>query len=267
MRRVGSWVVFSAVLLLGCNGQEEYAVSPQETNIDWAQLENTKVVFGHQSVGGNILDGVRLLAQRDGAQVDIVEQRSSPSSSGFSHFMVGRNEDPLSKISDFVATVDAGAIDGADVALMKFCYVDFSAETDVQEIAQSYISNLDALAQRHPDTVFVAVTTPLRSVQTGPKAWIKKLLGREPAQYVENSVRADFNQLIRDHYSGDGRLFDLAKVEAEATGKRTTVNVNGREVETLARELTSDGGHLNEQGQILVATELLKFINDVGPQN
>lgn len=267
MRRVGSWVVVAAVLLIGCDGQEEVAVSPLETNIDWAQLENTKVVFGHQSVGGNILDGVRQLAQRDSASIDIVEQRSSPSNSGFSHFMVGQNEDPLSKITDFVETVDAGAADGADVALMKFCYVDFNAETNVQEIAQSYISNLDALADRHPDTVFVAVTTPLRAVQTGPKAWIKKMLGRTPAQYMENSVRADFNQMIREHYSLKGRLFDLARVEAEATGRRTTVNVDGREIETLAHDLTSDGGHLNEEGQILVAAELLKFINDVSPKN
>jgi len=259
--RSGLWIMFIAALFAGCKGDQENTVSDLESTIDWQRLENSKVVFGHQSVGGNILDGVRKIADRNGANLSIVEQRGAASGTGISHFMIGRNEDPLLKISDFAEALDTGAAQGADVALMKLCYVDFSVDTNVNEIAQAYIQNLDSLAAKYPDTVFVATTAPLRAVQRGPKAWIKKLLGRTPAQYQENLVRGEYNQIIRERYSNGGLLFDLARVEAEATGQRTTVTVDGHEVEVLAPELTSDGGHLNEKGQTLVAAEFLAFVD------
>ncbi len=260
MTKAWKWIALSLIVLSGCNPQEEHMTTPHSA-IDWSGLSGKQIVFAHQSVGTNILSGVEQLARRDGITLPIQEQRGAPTGFGITHFNVGRNEDPLGKISDFSAAMDAGAARGADIALMKLCYIDFNTGTDAPEVAKAYISSLDRLTQKYPDTHFIAVTAPLAAVQTGPKAWIKRLLGKQPAQYVENAKRAEFNQLVREHYKSGGRLFDLARVEADGGGSHTVVDVAGREIEALDPTLTDDGGHLNERGELLAATE---FLNVVG---
>ncbi|MGZ5009637.1 MAG: hypothetical protein ACXV8P_02615 [Methylobacter sp.] len=238
-------------------------VTTQINKPEWRALEKTRVVFGHQSVGKNILSGVERLAARDGIDLDIREQRAAPAAEGINHFPIGNNGDPLSKIKDFAAAIDAGAAQNADIAMMKLCYVDFNAATDARQLANEYIANLESLAQRHPETNFVAVTAPLMALQTGPKALVKKLIGKQPSGSVDNLRRAEFNTLLRERYASTGRLFDLAKAEADSTGQHCRVAVNGQTVEALCPELTNDGGHLNEHGQELVATAFLNFASSL----
>ncbi|MFU8790017.1 MAG: hypothetical protein ACNA7G_13385 [Methylobacter sp.] len=238
---------------------KQEAVMPINT-LEWQALDTKRVVFGHQSVGWDILNGLQRLADQRGVKINISEQRTAPTSAGISHFLIGQNKDPISKIKDFAAAIDAGAAQGADMALMKLCYIDFNADTDAEQIADAYIAGLDALAWNYPDTRFVAVTAPLTAAQTGSKAWIKRLMGKEPGGYQDNAKRAQFNRRIRERYAPTGRLFDLARIEAEANGETCQVDVDGQQVEALCPELTHDGGHLNERGQDMVATALLGFI-------
>ncbi len=246
------------------------AASPSPP-VDWRTVSRLSVVFGHRSVGENVLQGVEQMAARDGVGIDIHTGKMSPVRPGIHHFSIGRNGDPISKIRDFAAALDAGAAAGADVAMMKLCYADFSATSDAQQVAEEYIASLDSLARRHPATNFVAVTVPLTTVQSGPKAWIKRVIGAMPSQYMENARRAEFNERLRERYLATGRLFDLARAESEAMRKTTNevsgecclVHVGGRAVETLNPELSSDGGHLNEQGQRLAATAFLNVLGAI----
>lgn len=233
----------------------------QRQSIDWSKLAQMTIVFGHQSVGGNILSGVQTIAAANEVALGIREHRGPPESPGITHFKIGRNEDPLSKIADFTAVMKSGGAEGTDVALMKLCYIDFAESTDARKLAMAYIAGLDRLAREYPATAFVAVTTPLAAVQTGPKAWVKRLMGRLPAQYRENAKRAEFNALIREHYAAKGRLFDLARIESETGERSNTIQVDGREVESLDPSLTYDGGHLNQRGEALVATAFLHYIS------
>ena len=262
MTRPWKWIALSLMVLSGCNPQEENMTARHDA-IDWSALSGKTIVFAHQSVGTNILSGVEQLARRDGITLPVREQRGAPAGTGITHFNVGRNEDPLGKIRDFSAAMDEGAARGADIALMKLCYIDFNAKTDALQLAEAYISGLDALSQKYPDTRFVAVTAPLAAVQTGPKALVKRLLGKQPAQYIENAKRAEFNELVRAHYKSGSRLFDLARVEADGGGTHTVVRVAGRDVEALDPALTDDGGHLNERGELLAATEFLNVIGAI----
>lgn len=84
---------------------------PMNTS-EWQALEKKRVVFGRQSVGENILNGVERLAARDSVKINIHEQRTSPESTGISHFTIGKNSDPMSKIQDFAGAIDAGAAQG-----------------------------------------------------------------------------------------------------------------------------------------------------------
>ncbi|MGZ5050868.1 MAG: hypothetical protein ACXWF8_04350 [Methylobacter sp.] len=267
-RRLGGLMAALAVLALsGCNESKHegsaMAMTTQISVPEWQLLEKKHVVFGHQSVGGNILSGIERLAAQDDVKIGIREERDAPAASGISHFFIGENGNPMSKIRDFAAAIDAGAAKGADIAMMKLCFADFNAGTDARQLANSYIASLDALAERHPETTFVAVTAPLMAVQSGPKAWIKKLVGKQPNGYMDNVRRAEFNTALRERYLSSGRLFDLARVEAESSGKYCWTSVDGRTVEALCPELTDDGGHLNARGEELAAVAFLDTVNSV----
>ena len=243
-----------ASLSVAC-GSDKSRIEPMQTvSVDWSAIGGKKVVFGHQSVGANILDGVRDLSRAADVRYSIQESRLAPTAPGITHFKVGQNGDAMSKIQDFAAAVDGGAAAGADVAAMKLCYLDFSATTDAVQIADTYIRMINDLAARHPKTRFVAVTAPLMVTQTGPKAWIKKILGRPPAQLIENAKRREFNERLRQQFGQDGRLFDLARIESSA------FNPNGTAVESLAPAYTLDGGHLNKDGRELVAAQFLNYL-------
>jgi hypothetical protein len=261
MKNKLGWLLVIAMMHISPLQAESKQETPMPINtLEWQALNTKRVVFGHQSVGWNILKGLERLADQQGVNIKFHEQRTAPTLPGISHFTIGKNGDPLSKINDFVAAVDAGAAQGADMALMKLCYVDFNADTDAIQVADSYIASLEALAKKHPDTHFIAVTAPLRTAQTGLKAWIKQLMGRQPSGYVDNAKRGQFNERLREHYVKTGRLFDLAAIEAESNGKLCRIYVDFQVVEALCPDLSSDGGHLNERGQNVVATALLNFI-------
>lgn len=227
---------------------------------EWQAATQKHVVFGHQSVGGNILDGVRALAAEERIPFSIVESRSDTSGANIVHFTIGRNGEPLQKIDDFSNAVAAGAARGTDVAMMKLCYVDFSAQTDAAALAERYIGAVERLQAEHPGTVLVAITAPLTTRQTGPKAWIKRLLGRTPAGYEANLRRGEFNERVRERFAESGLLFDLAGVESRGA----EFEYRGRRVESLNPAITTDGGHLNQEGQRRVATAFVRFLAGVG---
>lgn len=231
--------------------------SHEITDAEWQRITTLRVLFGHQSVGNNMLEGIRSLAAQAGRKLNLVETRSAPTAPGIYHFMIGRNEEPQSKIDDFAKTLEGGAANGADVALMKLCYIDFTANTDAVQLAANYSTSLDQLSETFPATRFVAVTSPLTTVQGGWKALVKRVLGRTPDGYAENASREKFNQFLRERYGRDGRLFDLAAIEAETAAPH---DYQGKPLATLDPAISSDGGHLNQAGQQLLASRLLKFL-------
>lgn len=228
----------------------------------WQRVAQLRVLFAHQSVGGNILDGIQREAAARQVPLVLAESRSALPGAGIQHFKVGRNEDPAGKLADFESVVNGEAGTPPNVALLKFCYIDFTQRVDPQQLAQQYIAELDALSSAHPQTVFVPMTSPLTTVQTGPRAWLKKVLGKEPGGYADNVRRQAFNAVVRSRYGSDPRLFDIAALESG--GGRHNVDAGGTRVEFLDPALTDDGGHLNEAGQRLVGNALIAHLATVG---
>lgn len=257
------WGLMAVIVLalLGCGetNHEEKAMTStvQISSAEWQALAQKRVLFGHQSVGQNILDGVQSLAERAGVNPPIMSSRNATTSGGIVHFFVGQNEDPSSKLKDFASTLESGAVQGADIALVKLCYIDFNGGTDARKLAEQYSGTLDHLSQQFPNTAFVAVTAPLTVAQTGPKAWVKRLLGRTPSGYADNARRQEFNEILRARYDQQGRLFDLARIETEGAGSH---EYQGRPIEVLNPALTYDDGHLNTQGQQIMASRLIKYL-------
>jgi len=228
---------------------------------DLAQVAGKRIYFAHQSVGGNLLDGVAMLSREADVPLRIVE---TPSAAGLApgtwgHFFVPENGDPLRKLANFKKALGSGS--AADIALVKFCYVDIDAATDAATLFTRYQETIAQLRARNPQTTFVHVTLPLTTAQTGWKALAKRLLGRAPYGTIENVRREQYNALMRRAYAGREPLFDLARVESTAPdGSAVTVAWDGAVAPAMASVYTDDGGHLNETGRLVAARALLAVL-------
>jgi hypothetical protein len=250
---VAGLAVFAAAVVAA----QARAATPEPTlKADLETVAKLSLFFGHQSVGGNLLDGVKRLAVEQGVALDVAERAPGPA--GLSHAYIGANGDPAGKIRAFSEAVNAGP--STDVALMKLCYVDFQAGTEPAALFRQYQAAVAELKQRRPGTTFVHVTAPLTTIQGGWKPLVKRLLGRETS-YAENARRAAYNDLLRAAYAGKEPVFDLAQLEStRPDGNAETVEWKGKAVPVLVSAYTDDGGHLNAAGQERMARAFVSFL-------
>jgi hypothetical protein len=228
------------------------------------RLSQRRIFFGHQSVGMNLLDGVRELAARHadvGLRVVEVPAGADLPAGTFAHAFMPENGNPRLKLESFERALSSGIGSAADIAFLKFCYVDFSSGTDAPGLFAQYQAKLNALRARYPRTVFVHFTAPLTTVEGGAKSSLKRLLGRAPGGLLENARRDEFNQLLRRAYSGKEPVFDLARLESTAAdGQPELHDWNGNKVPALLSAYTDDGGHLNPGARARFARELIALL-------
>src|SRR5438067_7902468 len=237
------------------------SASDEALHADLALLATKRIYFAHQSVGANILQGVAELAQRAGVPLHIVQapRAAAVPAAAFGHFFVPKNGAPLEKLTNFEAALGAGS--GIDIALIKFCYVDIDAGTDAGALFARYQATIAELRAENPRTVFVHVTLPLTTLQSGMKALAKRLLGRAPYGTIENVRREQYNALLRRAYAGREPLFDLARLESHAPdGTAVSVAWDGSIAPAMASAYTDDGGHLHAGGRDLAARELIRVL-------
>jgi len=241
----GIQVLTSAALIFAAG-----AVSAADAGLR-AELERVaqqRIFFGHQSVGVNLLEGLAELAASERVPLHVADA------------FIAENGDPLRKLQSFEEAMQQRRAP-VEVALMKFCYVDFTAETDASALFARYRATIERLRSRYPGTTFVHVTAPLTDIQGGAKGWLKRLLGRAPYGAVENLRREQYNALLRAAYRGREPIFDLARVESIAPdGRAVTAEWNGSVVPVLAPAFTDDGGHLNAPGRLRAARELVSVL-------
>jgi len=239
------------------------------TTDDLAKVSRTRVFFGHQSVGMNVLEGVPAAYTAQGMTAPPIEQESArPSTdSGFiTHAFIGENEKPLLKIQDFDARMRSGIGQQVDVAMMKLCYIDIRSDTDTGALFATYRETMAGLQRDFPDVTFVYVTVPLMT-ERGQLSRLKGLLTRS-GRYgpEENVARERLNALIRREYAG-GHLFDLAAIESTTPdGSRATGTYEGQPYYRLHDGYASDSGHLNRLGARAAATGWLTAIAQASPR-
>ena len=226
------------------------------------EVAGRRIFFGHQSVGLNLLDGLRQLAEREGVPLRIVDAGPAGVGAGtLAHAAMAENGDPRRKLRSFAGAITSGVAVGADLAFVKFCYVDVTADTDVTALFASYQETMAAVQAASPGTIILHVTLPLQTVEGGVRGWLKRLLGKPLWGTAHNARREEYNELLRRAYAGKAPLFDLARVEStRPDGTAQTVRWNGGEVRALVPAFTDDGGHLNEAGRLRAARELAAAI-------
>jgi len=261
---VAAWVVTSRQMNKerSMTSQHSVAVPSGITTDDLAEVSRMKVFFGHQSVGMNILDGVRAVYAAHGMAAPPIEEGSTqPGRDGgfIDHAFIGENGNPLLKIQDFGAKMRSGIGQAVNMAMMKFCYVDINGSTDVDTLFDSYRTSMAALQREFPDVIFNYVTVPL-TTEPGLRAKMKRLLTGISRSAADNAARERLNALIRRQYAGD-HLFDLAAIESTAPdGSRAVGSYQGQRYHALHDGYAADYGHLNGEGAQTVATAWLKTI-------
>jgi len=263
------YLVFSTLffmILTSCrsNVQEGKAMNEDVTEALRA-VAKARIFFGHQSVGQNIVDGLKELVKESGDTslhiVDIHKTKQLPQFY-FAHTKVGKNTKPASKCREFAAIIDNKlAQTGLQYAFLKFCFVDITAKTDVTAVFDQYRQTLDSLKARHPQIRFVHFTVPLKAKTKGLKAALKRWFGKPGRREVNNMRRMEYNRLLKKYYHGEP-IFDIAAIESTyPDGKRETFTKNGKTYYALIDAYSTDGGHLNETGKKRVAGKLLLFLS------
>lgn len=229
-----------------------------------SKLGKRTIYFAHQSVGYNILDGVGYYGGTALSLQDISADQgvSFPQGPVFAHSTIGENTKPLTKLSDFAYRIENGIGGAADIAALKFCYIDFDRDTDVDALFKAYSAEIARLQGKFPRLSFVHFTVPLTVTKRDLKTRIKGLLGREPEGAAENLVRQKYNELVRSAYPG--AVFDIARVEStRPDGAREEGLLGGERYYSLLDSYTTDGGHLNEYASRLAAREFLTFLSTI----
>lgn len=255
-----------AIAALGVMSAAHAATTDPTLHTELQRVAQRKILFGHQSVGVNLLDGMQQLAKAADVPLRIVEVKSASEINGamLAHTFIAENEHPLQKLQSFDLALGAKAA-GVDIAFMKFCFVDFTPDTDAKDLFARYRAKIDELRVKHPGTTFVHLTTPLHIVEGGPVARLKYWLGLAPLYgTLENLRREEYNELLRKTYQGHEPVFDLARIESTAPdGSQEAVKWQGKIIPVMFAGYTDDGGHLNENGKLRSARELISVLASI----
>lgn len=193
------------------------------------RARNLNVIFGHNSVGNNIMQGVFQLSRTQPEQFSLqIAHYGNPAWLGDHHgvldFQVGRNGSPEAKISDFAERIKMMNGQNINVAMMKLCYVDINLQTDAGQVWNDYRATLENLERRFPTVVFVWCTCPLVSNQN-------------------NQRREEFNNFVRSYCRQNKQiLFDIADIESHDPQGLESRNQFGP---NLCPQYSMDGGHPN----------------------
>lgn len=261
-------LLFGLLSACGTTDQERNVVYLRLNDIPKEKLDALSLrsyFFAHQSVGRNLLDGLRMLmAENPAIKLSILESELVEHlvPGALLHANVGKNRFPETKVEQYQRALDGGLGNKVDVAFLKFCYVDLNREGDATQLFANYQSAVEKLKSNYPNTTFVHFTLPLKTVPGGIKTTIKNLIGREVPEQMDNVRRGEYNTLLRTGYSGKEPVFDIAHFESvdPNTGASSSFELNGVRYEAMAPVNTDDGGHLADSGKRWLAEQFVVFL-------
>ena len=270
------WVVLAMMsfFLFGCNNsptdnsngtemKDNIPSVSSEVRDALTEMQKHSFVFGHHSVGNNILQGLQDLANDTGIHLQFqkMDEITPGKMPNVADFYPGKNTNPKSKVDGFVELI--GKLDKSsapDLAALKFCWIDFPPEANVEEIFAYYKEKIELLKKENPEILFVHMTVPLTIRPVNIKAKVKRMLGLQVWGDASNVARAKYNDLLIQAFSHEP-IFDLATIEAtRLDGTKAEFSYKGGTYYCLASEYTNDTGHLNSLGQHVVASELTLFL-------
>lgn len=228
-------------------------------------MREPRLIFGHQSVGWDIIDGLIILAPHIAVH-QLTQKTSQYEGPGIWHKEIGTNGNPVDKIAKFKALLLDNAHD-FEIGLLKLCYADINSNTDIAAVFAQYNEFVRAILARHPHFRFIHATVPLRAIKAGIRFKIYSFLGRRSPPCEDNLRREELNDLLRAQYRKPNSIFfDLAALQTTNGSNESKVKYRHKHVRSLCLEYTDDGGHLNDKGRKHVATHFLNLLRAQGFQ-
>jgi hypothetical protein len=237
----------------------------------WKDLAQKKIYYGHQSVGNNIMVGIKDLV-KENPQIRLKFTRNAEEHKIaiglFANSRLGQITDPLLMVEEVTRSMEKTLGVAADIAVLRFSYGDVYAKKNVEEVFDNYQMAFSILKKKYPQTKFVHVTLPLDTTKTSWKLWVKQLLRKQEIwEYETNIRRNDFNELLRKKYKGLNPVFDIAELQSTfPDGKRSTFTKNGKTYYSMIANYSYDGHHLNQTGREIAAEKLLLLLASLSSQ-
>ena len=212
------------------------------------QARQLKVLFCHASVGGTIMNGMvgrKGLANENPQRYQIGRQQNADatwfdSNTGIidiSHTGWPLNGSKILGFDSHIRNLGYGQPLRANVAFMKYCYIDWQPRTDVQQRWNEYRITMEALEADFPDITFVWWTI---AVNTAGDA---------------GDIREAFNNMLREYCINNGKvLFDLADIESHDLQDNPCYDDIG--AEGLYAGYAVDGAHPTGIAQLRLASAM-----------
>src|SRR5262245_5285836 len=130
MRSRALLLLLSIICLVACSPAPQAPPLSESLRADLQTIAEARVLFGHQSVGRDLRQGLQTLAKDADVSLRIVEIKRPAEAlgdnqgAGVFHAFIGQNGDPGGKCEAFagmLATAQPAPV--YDVAAIKFCYV------------------------------------------------------------------------------------------------------------------------------------------------
>ncbi|MCL2297303.1 MAG: hypothetical protein FWC38_07685 [Proteobacteria bacterium] len=224
---------------------------------DVTALNGKSVFFVHNSVGSNIVDGLRAVAPSL-TITNAITSGGQPSATGFTDLYMNNyaastgnpipnfNRRPLDKVAYFETLMERGGRH-AQIAFLKFCFMDFDGDMPAWEtMRDAYSGMVNRLQTSYPNVTFVHITAPLYVYN---QSW-------------HNNKQHNFNNWLRATYGG--KVFDLAaitSINANGTPAATAQNPSpGAPTLSLDWAVGVNNSHLNANGGRRVASGLISFL-------
>ncbi len=251
-------VLFFLLVSNVCSGINMYKMPNSEEIIE--TIKSDKILFAHQSVGQNIIDGISILSKQNNWGLNI-KKNEEINNGGIYHVMIGENEKPYLKISEFKRVVEKNS-NNLDIAIFKFCYVDVDEETNVEKLFNAYVDLVNEIEKKYPQIKLIKTTIPIRVINNSFTAKAKRFLGLNVWGDKAAYNRENYNNLVRKKYGKDD-LFDIALIESSFKNKSNKVSTPYGYLFSMDEAISSDGSHLNQVGKLYIANELLNLISEI----
>ncbi|MBC8218884.1 MAG: hypothetical protein H8E73_10500 [Planctomycetes bacterium] len=212
------------------------------------QARQLKVLFCHASVGGTIMNGMvgrNGLANENPERYQIGRQQNADATwfdantgiIDISHTGWPLNGSKILGFDNHIRNLGYGAPLRANVAFMKYCYIDWQPGTNVEQKWNEYRITMEALEADFSDITFVWWTI---AVNTAGGA---------------GDVREAFDNMLREYCINNGKvLFDLADIESHDLQGNPCYDDIG--AEGLYAGYAVDGAHPRGIGQLRLASAM-----------